>query len=70
MANAVRTRWLPRSVMLFRPADNAEEITALAPFTEVTVPIDGNATAYVCRDFACALPVHEVDALLAVLDES
>ena len=31
--------------------------------------IDGRPTAYVCRDFACRLPVTDPDALRAELAE-
>ena len=29
--------------------------------------LDGRATAFVCRDFACRQPVHEPEALDALL---
>jgi uncharacterized protein YyaL (SSP411 family) len=30
-------------------------------------PLDGHATAYVCRNFVCQMPVTEPDALAAQL---
>jgi len=30
---------------------------------------DGRATAYVCRDYACRLPVHEPAEMAALLEE-
>jgi uncharacterized protein YyaL (SSP411 family) len=32
--------------------------------------LDGRATAYVCRNFACRLPVSDADALRAQLVEA
>jgi len=32
--------------------------------------IDGKATAYVCRDFTCSLPVTEPTELVALLSKS
>ncbi len=40
-----------------------------APFTAALPMRDGRATAYVCVDHACQLPVHEPEALAALLDE-
>ncbi len=67
MARALRTRWLPRNVLLFRPAGHADEIIALAPFVADMVPKHSEATAYVCRGFACELPVGSVEEMLALL---
>ncbi len=69
MARALRTRWLPDSVLVFRPAASAEDITQLAPYTASTLPIDSKATAYVCHGFACELPVQSVEEMLALLSE-
>ena len=50
-------------------------VTAVAPSTATTVvpllagrfSLHGRATAFVCRDFACRMPVHEPEALDALL---
>ncbi|MBE0644444.1 MAG: thioredoxin domain-containing protein [Bacteroidetes bacterium] len=67
LARALRTAWLPQSVMLFRPAVHADDITAIAPYTATTLPINDEATAYVCHGFACELPVQSVDEMLALI---
>ena len=68
MADTVRRRWLPRGVLLFRGGGDAEPIDELAPFTRTHRPINGEAAAYVCRGFACALPVRSVSEMLSLID--
>jgi uncharacterized protein YyaL (SSP411 family) len=67
MARALRTRWLPRSVLLFRSAGTADEEIALAPFLADMVPIHGEAAAYVCRGFTCELPAGTVEEMLSLV---
>ena len=42
---------------------NPDALTRLAPYTADQTPIDGRATAYVCRHFACDAPVTSADEL-------
>jgi len=68
MLAAFQQRYLPHLVLLQRPEGEAPPITALAPFTLDQRSRGGQATAYVCRDFACRAPVTEVAAALESLD--
>ncbi|HUW58590.1 MAG TPA: hypothetical protein VMZ92_18280 [Planctomycetota bacterium] len=43
------------------------DLAALAPFTKAQAPIDGKATAYVCRDFTCNAPTTDVTTMLELL---
>jgi uncharacterized protein YyaL (SSP411 family) len=52
MLSAIRRRFLPHAVIL-RAEDAARPMPA----------IDGEATAYVCENYACKLPVTSVDQL-------
>lgn len=67
MARAVRSRFLPRVVVLHRPETNPGPIVELAPFLDYNAPVEGKATAYVCRNQACEQPVTSVEALIAKL---
>ena len=45
-----------------------DEALTMAPILADRVPLNGLATAYVCHDGACALPVTDVDGLRRVLN--
>ncbi len=61
MIRAVRERYLPRKVVLFRPdGEDGALISKLAPYTADQASRGGRATAYVCSNFACLLPTTDV----------
>jgi uncharacterized protein YyaL (SSP411 family) len=62
----VRRRYLRNTVTAFRPARG--EVTSLIPYLKDQTAPRGKATAYVCRNYACRLPVHEAGALAAQLE--
>ncbi|HKJ84304.1 MAG TPA: thioredoxin domain-containing protein, partial [Mariprofundaceae bacterium] len=71
MLKAVRSRFLPDKVVLWRPeGKDAGAVVKLAPFTAEQKAIDGKATAYVCRNFQCNLPTTDPKRVLALLEES
>jgi len=59
--------YAPTTVTLHRPPGDSPDITDLAPFTAAQTPLDGQAAAYVCRDFQCEAPTPNPDALRAQL---
>jgi hypothetical protein len=60
--------YLPNAVVLLVPADAASSrVARLAPYTSSLRPVNGRATAYVCRDFTCSLPTNDIAAALAEL---
>ena len=63
---AIRARYLPASVLALRPPEDVET-PSLVPFLAERVQIGGRATAYVCRDYVCQLPVTDPAALGAQL---
>ncbi len=69
MAAEVRRQFLPRSILLHRPSGDSPAIADIAEFVGAQPPADGKATAYVCRNYACELPVTGVDALAELLQD-
>ena len=65
----IHGRYLPRTVSALRPPGAAEAIEALIPYLAVQRAPAGQAAAFVCRDYACRLPVHDAPTLGALLDE-
>ena len=47
---------------------NRAELAAWNPILATMKPLDGKATAYVCENFACQLPVTEVEAFRKLLE--
>jgi uncharacterized protein len=63
-----RRRFLPHDVLLVVPPGEAgRRLAALVPFTSALVPRDRRATAYVCIDYSCRLPVTDPAAFAAQL---
>jgi uncharacterized protein YyaL (SSP411 family) len=70
MLKALRSRFMPNKVVLFRPSEEASpQITRLAPFTAQHRPMDGKATAYVCVERACKMPTTDITEMLALMQQ-
>lgn len=52
-----------RIVLLADNGPNQDFLTSYLPFMKGISMVDGVATAYVCEDFACQLPINTIDAL-------
>ena len=59
----VRTRYLPGVVMVPMAPALRSEVARVLPWTGRLEPRQGQATAYLCREFACELPVTSPEAL-------
>ena len=72
MLAALRKPFLPQKVVLFGPIDNqaTKDITVFAPYTRSMMVKSGQATGYVCREFACKLPTTSIDQLLENLRQN
>ncbi|UCF07370.1 MAG: thioredoxin domain-containing protein [Thermoplasmata archaeon] len=69
MLNAQWKAYAPNKILLFRNTETGTfELDSLSPYTASMTAIDGRATAYVCRNFACELPTTEIDKMLGMLD--
>jgi len=64
----ILTPYLPNKVVVFKPKDDERrEIEELAPYTASLEPKDGRPTVYICRDFACDLPITLISELREAL---
>ncbi len=65
MQRELASRFLPRTVTILRPAEgeDAARIAQIVPFVARQGPLGGKATAYVCRNHHCDLPVTDVARL-------
>lgn len=69
MLRALRGVYLPRKVVVLRPAGEAgEKLVRLAPYTREQVSLEGKATAYVCRNHSCKLPTTDIAQMLEHLN--
>ena len=64
MLEALHKQFVPNKVVLFRPDEERPAISGLAPYTLAQQTINGRATAYVCRNYACKRPTNEVAKML------
>jgi len=66
MIRAVRSIYLPNKVVLLKEPDDPA-VMKLASYTKDQKQIDGKATVYICRNFACEAPLTDpVDVLNAL----
>lgn len=69
MAGALRKPFLPNKVVLFRPdGDKPPAISKIAAYAKDLVSMDGAATAYVCKSFACQAPTKDPKVMLKSLE--
>jgi hypothetical protein len=59
----------PRLLLLADGAENQEYLSESLPFFHEVGPLQGRATAYVCSDFTCKMPVTDPQALRQLLKE-
>ena len=68
MLKTLQRNYFPNKVTLFRPIEKtAPSIVEIAKFTEFQTGIDGKATAYVCKNYACNAPTTDIGEMLKLL---
>ena len=70
MLKALRSRFLPRKVVLGRPVGEDRRIVELAGFTAEMEALEGRTTAYVCSGRVCRQPTTDPAAVLKLLEEA
>jgi uncharacterized protein len=66
----VARHYLPFAVVIpVVPGDAQAALAASLPFIAAMQPVEGRATAFLCRDFACREPVNTAAALSAQLQQ-
>ena len=64
------TSFVPNKVVLLHPSGEAGKVIEdIAPFTREQQAIEGKATAYVCRNYACQAPVNDAEAMMELLEK-
>ena len=69
LLDVLRDTYSPTTVTLHRPPGDSPDIAELAPFTAAQTPLDGQAAAYVCRDFQCEAPTTTPHSLREQIEE-
>lgn len=68
MVDLLHRRFSPNRVMLFRKMDgDGSPLDSLCDYAGALLPMDPEATVYVCENFACKRPITELSALQANL---
>ncbi len=70
MLQAVSNQFLPRQVVLFHPHGEDKAVKRLPEYARSQKMVGDKATAYVCQNFACDLPVNDVLALVTKLQNT
>ncbi len=69
MLSSLGKHFIPYKVVLLKHDDQeTADITRIAEYTEYHSSFDGKATAYVCLDFACKMPVTNTEEMLKLLN--
>jgi len=65
MLHAIRKQFIPNKVVLWQN----DELTKIASYTANQKALGGKATAYICENFQCNLPVTDPEQALKLLQE-
>jgi uncharacterized protein len=68
LSEVVRRHYIPTAVVVPVREAQREPLSRLLPWTSSLHRLEGRATAFVCRDFACQTPTTSVDELDAQLE--
>ena len=71
MIREINSRFLPNQIVVFHPSGGkgAQKIENFSPFVKNQTALEGKATAYVCKNYVCELPVTEIESLKKLLEK-
>ncbi|HOW81660.1 MAG TPA: thioredoxin domain-containing protein [Spirochaetota bacterium] len=70
LIGALRGSYIPNKVVVFRPeSGGSRDIDAICPRLQSYSTINGRATVYVCRNFACAQPTSHPKEMMKMLTD-
>lgn len=65
MICSLNKAFTPNKVVVFNPLnEDNSEIIKIAPYIKNEKAIGGKATAYICKNFACGMPITNVDEMM------
>jgi uncharacterized protein YyaL (SSP411 family) len=64
---ALHSRFVPHRIILLVTAESRQALARCLPTVAEMTAIGGQATAYVCQDYACQLPTADADAFAQLL---
>lgn len=70
LLQAVHERFIPNKILMLADGGTQQEkLAKYFAFIDSLVPVDGKATAYICENNVCALPVNTIELVKQQLDE-
>ncbi len=70
LLKALRSHYAPNKIVVFRSENSDQpDIETIAPFMKSHSSINGQATAYVCSNFACLQPTNDPEQMMALLNK-
>lgn len=64
MIRCVHRAFIPNRVLLFRSKGNSRKrLETIASFVSALHPIGGRTTVYLCQNYTCMKPIHEIEEL-------
>lgn len=68
LLKAVHKHYLPNKVLLLADGKMDSFLYSKVDFLKTLQKVDGKATAYVCENYSCSLPVNTVEDLDRILE--
>ena len=69
MIRMVREQFIPNKVVILRGSkEQSDKITILAPFTKFHTPMNDKATAHICVDHNCKLPITNLKQMASMIN--